>query len=130
MGESKMSTFIFPINIIDLIICATLGICLIYSFYTGSGSETIIGIFGGYLGATAKNAKTINNNTTTNESGSVQNTTHNNTVKKDESKKDDVKKVTEKVSNVIDESREMLKTVEKVNNTVKAANELKDVFKK
>lgn len=56
----------YMINPVELLIVAVCGLVLIMTtLFNGQPSETIIGIFGGYLGATYKNAASNKNTETT-----------------------------------------------------------------
>lgn len=54
-----------PVNLPEVLIIAICGIGLFWSFYLGSPSETLIGIFGGYLGAKGNGSSKTTTTTTT-----------------------------------------------------------------
>jgi hypothetical protein len=54
-----------PVNLPEILIIAICGIGLFWSFYLGSPSETLIGIFGGYLGARGNGSSSSKTTTTT-----------------------------------------------------------------
>ena len=53
------------INLVELLIVVFCGVVLIMTTINGQPSETIIGIFGGYLGVAYKNAQSKTSTTTT-----------------------------------------------------------------